>query len=45
MQNDSECQSNRHPAVAGCCLTEKETIDDGEAGKQKMVDCGLEQDW
>ena len=41
MQNDSECQSNRHPTVPGGCLTGKETIDDGEAGKGVAENGGL----
>ena len=41
MQNDSECQTNRHPAVPGGCLTGKETIDDGEAGKGVAENGGL----
>ena len=41
MQNDSECQTNRHPAVPDCCLTGKETTDDGEAGKGVAENGGL----
>ena len=41
MQNDSECQSNRHPTVPGGCLTGKETIDDGEAQKGVAENGGL----
>ena len=41
MQNDSECQSNRHPTVPGDCLTGKETIDDGEAQKRVAENGGL----